>query len=73
MADAGAESPSCAEDRHFHLSCLYPPSEATEAFHRVLWDFDRDPGFFDRIRSSPEFQALKDLRPARVELYLDET
>ena len=56
-----------------HLSCLYPPSEETAAFHRVLWDFDRDPGFFERIRSSAEFQALKDLRPARVELYLDET
>ena len=65
--------PEEEEYLQIHLSCLYPPSEATEAFHRVLWDFDRDPGFFDRIRSSPEFQALKDLRPARVELYLDET
>ena len=39
----------------------------------MVWDEDLDENFFDYIRTSEAFEAVKDDKYVDVEIYMDET
>lgn len=63
------------EDEYYqiHVNVLYEPSEKTSQFLTMVWDEDLDENFFDYIRTSEAFEAVKDDRYVDVEIYMDET
>ena len=50
------------EDEYYqiHVNVLYEPSEKTSQFLTMVWDEDLDENFFDYIRTSEAFEAVKD-------------
>ncbi|HIY01482.1 MAG TPA: hypothetical protein IAA26_06530 [Candidatus Blautia faecipullorum] len=63
------------EDEYYqiHVNVLYEPSEKTSQFLTMVWDEDLDENFFDYIRTSEAFEAVKDDKYVDVEIYMDET
>ena len=63
------------EDEYYqiHVNVLYEPSEKTSQFLTMVWDEDLDENFFDYIRTSVAFEAVKDDKYVDVEIYMDET
>ena len=63
------------EDEYYqiHVNVLYEPSEKPSQFLTMDWDEDLDENFFDYIRTSEAFEAVKDDKYVDVEIYMDET
>ena len=56
-----------------HLDIMYEPTVSISSFQQATWSFDIAESIFDYIRKSQEYSVLKDMKIAKIDIYMDET
>lgn len=56
-----------------HLDVRYAPSPATKQLSCTEWSSLTERDFFDLVRSSAAYRAVKEMPVAQVEIYIEET
>ncbi len=56
-----------------HLEILYPPGIGTALLWGSHWGSPGDGDFFDRVKNSPAYRAVKKLPVGQVRVWVDET
>ena len=56
-----------------HLDVRYAPSPATKRLSCTEWSSLTERDFFDLVRSSAAYRAVKEMPVAQVEIYIEET
>ncbi len=56
-----------------HLEIRYPPSIGTALLRGIHWGSPGDGDFFDHVKNSPAYRAVKKLPVGQVQVWVDET
>ena len=64
-----------SEDEYIqlHLDVTYAPSIRTALLIKAKWDSQIDDDFFEMVKASSAFAAVKDATPVHVEVHISET
>lgn len=56
-----------------HLDVMYQPDEENSSFFSTVWNEDIDGNFFDFVRKTDDYLAVKNDEILKIEVYMDET
>lgn len=56
-----------------HLDIKYQPNDKNKAFSEIVWNDEGNEDFFDLVRKSDSYLAVKDDEIFKVNIYLDQT